>query len=344
MDPINQFVTNDAPSCAADASSWCAQVWRVTHVNWIAQSADWLVAKPLKILLIIAIALAVRWLTHHMIDRVTQNRGAKGRKARRNGNGSGTGAVNGNGSNGNGHANGNGHGAAGLVQAWVPLMSERRVQRARTIGSVLKSSVSAVVLSVALIMTLGELGLNLAPIIASAGIVGVAVGFGAQNLVKDFISGVFMLLEDQYGVGDVVDVGPATGTVESVGLRITTLRDISGTVWYVRNGTIARVGNSSQDHAVAVVDVPLAHSANLTQALDLMDSVATAACGEVPLSEDVMAAPAVLGVQKVAPEALTLRLTVKVRPGRQWATQRELQRRIMIAFDEAGIEPPVPAA
>ena len=123
-------------------------------------------------------------------------------------------------------------------------------------------------------MVLGEFGVDLAPILASAGIVGVAIGFGAQNLVKDFLSGMFMMLEDQYGVGDIVDLGQASGTVEAVGLRITTLRDVNGTVWYVRNGEILRVGNKSQGFAVAVVDVPVAHGTDVAEASEAAARVA----------------------------------------------------------------------
>ena len=126
---------------------------------------------------------------------------------------------------------------------------ERRHQRAETIGSVLRNGVSITVFTIAFIEVIGQLGINLGPIVASAGIVGVALGFGAQNLVKDFLSGIFMILEDQYGVGDVIDVGEATGTVEAVGLRTTRLRDVNGTVWYVRNGEVIRVGNKSQGKA-----------------------------------------------------------------------------------------------
>jgi small conductance mechanosensitive channel len=126
------------------------------------------------------------------------------------------------------------------------MMSERRRQRADTMCSILRSITSFAIFSIALVMILGELGLELAPIIASAGIVGVALGFGAQNLVKDFLAGVFMILEDQYGVGDEIDTGVATGAVEAVGLRTTRLRDTEGVVWHVRNGEILRVGNRSQ--------------------------------------------------------------------------------------------------
>lgn len=320
MDGINQLLTG-TPACVTNnADSWCAQVYRITNVSWLAESANWLVAKPLKILLITLLALLVRFLAHRLIDRLTTT----------------------------------GENAGKVPTLLRPLreraprtlgaLSERRAQRAQTIGSVLKSVVSFAVLGIALIDILGELGINLGPILASAGIVGVAVAFGAQNLVKDFLSGMFMLLEDQYGVGDVVDVGPASGTVETVGLRITTLRDASGTVWYVRNGTIQRIGNSSQGHAVAVVDIPVAYGTNINQALDVIDRVAGKAVANEALVDDVLEAPQMLGVQSMTTEAVTLRLTVKVKPGKQWATQRELRRHVLTAFDEAGIAPPASTA
>ncbi len=137
----------------------------------------------------------------------------------------------------------NGAGDAGMV-------SERRRQRAETVGSLLRSVTSLVIGVLAVMLVLGEIGFNLGPFIAGAGIVGIALGFGAQNLVKDFLSGIFMILEDQYGVGDVVDLGAASGTVEAVGLRVTRLRDGNGTLWYVRNGEILRVGNKSQGFAL----------------------------------------------------------------------------------------------
>ncbi|HEY8372302.1 MAG TPA: mechanosensitive ion channel family protein [Pseudonocardiaceae bacterium] len=221
-----------------------------------------------------------------------------------------------------------------------PLLSERRAQRAKTIGSLLRSVSSFVILMLAFLMVLSQLGIELGPIIASAGIVGIALGFGAQNLVKDFLSGIFMMLEDQYGVGDIVNLGEATGVVEAVGLRVTTVRDINGTVWYVRNGEIMRVGNSSQGYAVAVVDLPVSHSTNVASAIELAGKVAAEATQQAPLAEDVLESPEVLGVEKVTEESVTLRLTVKVRPGRQWAVQRALRARIKSAFDEAGIEPP----
>jgi small conductance mechanosensitive channel len=226
-------------------------------------------------------------------------------------------------------------------QALGALISERRAQRAKTIGSVLKSIISFVVYGLAFIQILGELGLNLAPIVASAGIVGVALGFGAQNLVKDFLSGIFMVLEDQYGVGDVVDVGPASGKVEAVGLRVTTVRDVNGTVWYVRNGEILRVGNSSQGFAVAVIDFPLAFGADTDKAIEIFGRVVSEVTSTEPISDEVLEPPEVLGVEKVTADGITIRATVKVRPGRQWVVQRALRAKVMAAFEEEGIQPPL---
>lgn len=218
---------------------------------------------------------------------------------------------------------------------------ERRRQRAQTIGSVLKSTSTFLIYGLAFILVLGELGINLGPIIASAGIIGVAIGFGAQNLVKDFLSGIFMMVEDQYGVGDVVDIGEATGTVEAVGLRITTLRDVKGTVWYVRNGEVLRVGNSSQGFAIALVDVPLGYSADVERASTVLMAAASTATSSELLRENVLEPPEMLGVESVTPEGIQLRLTVKVRPGKQWAVQRALRGQLLAALEEAGFEPPL---
>jgi small-conductance mechanosensitive channel len=233
-------------------------------------------------------------------------------------------------------------GSAGLRELAAPLLSDRRAQRAGTIGSVLRSTVSVLVLVVASIMILTEFGLNPAPLLASAGIVGVAVGFGAQNLVRDFLSGMFMLLEDQYGVGDVVDLGAATGTVEAVGLRITTVRDVHGTVWHVRNGTISRVGNKSQVFAVAVVDVPLAHTADTALATRIAGEVATEVAATDEVASVLLEPPQVLGVESVTMEGIVLRVTAKVQPGRQWVVQRTLNAALTDAFDRAGLPRPSP--
>ncbi|PRX48717.1 small conductance mechanosensitive channel [Prauserella shujinwangii] len=309
---------SEPPSCIEDAGSWCQQVWHLTGNAWLAGSANWLVAKPLRILLIVVIAVLARLLIRKLIDRLTTTPG-------------------------------NGDKLPAVLrplrerapEVLGPVVLERRRQRAKTIGSVLKSVTSFVVYGLAFVLVLGELGINLGPILASAGIVGVALGFGAQNLVRDFLSGIFMMLEDQYGVGDIVDVGEAVGEVEAVGLRITTLRDINGTVWYVRNGEVLRVGNSSQGYAVALVDIPFSYNTDVDRATTVLEGVATSAAASESIAPDVLEPPEVLGVESVTPESVTLRLTVKVRPGRQWAVQRALRAKIMNAIEDAGFEPPL---
>ncbi len=217
--------------------------------------------------------------------------------------------------------------------------SARRAQRARTVGSVIGNAATIVIFGTAFTMALGQVGVNLAPVLASAGVLGLAVGFGAQNLVRDFLSGIFMLLEDQYGVGDHVDLGDAVGTIERVGLRTTTVRDVTGMVWYVRNGTIERVGNGSQDHAVAVVDVPLAIDTDITHAAAVAESAAAAGIEEAGHGADVLGAPQVLGVESLSASGMTLRLTVRTEPGRQWAVQRTVTERVVAALraDEVAI-------
>ncbi|GAA3459284.1 small conductance mechanosensitive channel [Saccharothrix longispora] len=288
-----------------DVESTLAVEWWLTNGPKMAEGA-------LRIALIVIIAVVVRAVLRRLIDRMTRGNGGKKPKLLR-------------------------PLRERAPQALGTFVSERREQRAKTIGSVLKSFITIIVFGVAFIQVLTELGMNVAPILTSAGILGVAIGFGAQNLVKDFLAGMFMMLEDQYGVGDVVDLGPATGTVEAVALRITTIRDTNGTVWYVRNGEILRVGNSSQGFAVAVVDLPLAYGANLSTATEVLTAAVDKAAAEELMAKDVTDKPQVLGVEKVTPEGITMRVTVKVRPGRQWAVQRALRAKLMPALEDAGI-------
>jgi small-conductance mechanosensitive channel len=315
---VSLLLSSAKTPCVDDLSTLCSQVYKATGNEWLAGSTNWLLTKPLKILMIIVIAFVVRLLVRRLINRVTTLPRGSGK----------------------------------LPALLRPLRErapevlgsaviERRRQRAQTIGSVLKSMATFLIYGLAFILVLGELGINLGPIIASAGIIGVAIGFGAQNLVKDFLSGIFMMVEDQYGVGDVVDLGEATGTVEAVGLRLTTLRDLQGTVWYVRNGEVRRVGNSSQGFAVAVVDVPLGYTADVERASTVLAEAASTATESDLLKDNVLEPPEMLGVESVTPEGLQLRLTVKVRPGKQWAVQRALRAQLLAALEEAGFEPPL---
>ncbi|WP_310529709.1 mechanosensitive ion channel family protein [Nocardioides sp.] len=207
-------------------------------------------------------------------------------------------------------------------------------------GSLLKSIVTGVVVAVIVTMMLSELGANIGPVIASAGIIGVALGFGAQSLVKDFLSGIFMIFEDQYGVGDVVDLGEASGTIEAVSLRVTRLRDVNGTVWYVRNGEIIRVGNMSQNWARTVLDINVAYGEDLANVRRVLQDVAH----ELWLEEDfkglIIEEPEVWGVEQLGIDGVAVRVTLKTAPMEQWAVARAMRERIKARFDYEGIEMP----
>jgi small conductance mechanosensitive channel len=277
----------------------------------------WYVATPGAIVIIVVIGLVFRWLVKRAIDRLVRRASA----------GVVPGAIAGT--------------KAGAVLADLrPGAGERRKQRAETMGSVLKSVASGLILAIVIVMVLDQVGVNIAPIIASAGIVGVALGFGAQNLVKDFLSGIFMILEDQYGVGDSVDLGEAIGTVEAVGLRVTRLRDVDGTVWYVRNGEILRVGNQSQNWARTVLDITVAYDSDLDQVQQLLQEEATAMYEDEQYHDIIIEPPEVWGVERFDKDGAVVRVVLKTAPLQQWPVARALRQRIKSRFDAAGIRIP----
>ncbi len=307
------------PTCA-DTDGICQFIEQQTGNIWLAKASDWLVIKPLTVIGLLVIAFLVRWLAHRLIDRISR-RAAEGLPNP---------LLRQKGSPGDG----------GDLQPAV--VSSRRVQRAETMGSLLKSIASIVIFTVTGITVIAELGYPVGPLIASAGIVGVAIGFGSQTLVKDFLSGIFMIFEDQYGVGDVVDLGEAIGTVEAVGLRVTRLRDVEGTVWYVRNGEILRVGNQSQNWARTVLDVPVGYGEDLRRVRGILQEVADALWEDEDYRPVVIEKPEVWGVQDLGPDACLVRVTMKTAPLEQWAVAREMRERIKSRFDFEGIEIPLP--
>ena len=215
-----------------------------------------------------------------------------------------------------------------------------KARRVETVAALFRSIASATVWTIAALMALSELGLNLGPLIAGAGIVGIAVGFGAQNLVRDFLSGIFMLMEDQYGVGDEIDAGSATGTVESISLRTTRLRDVNGTVWHLPNGHIERVGNRSQQWSRAVLDIDVTYQTDIAEATDVIRGTAQTMCEDPEFVGSVLSEPEVWGVENLGLDSVTIRLVLKTAPHDQLKVTRELRVRIKCAFDEAGIEIP----
>ena len=313
----------DAQVCqAVDGGNVCNLTYDLTHSERFAVASDWLIGKPLAILLLVLIAVLARWLLHRLIDRLA-NRAVDGVLA-----------------------TGFGRGRRDRTDNATPVAATvgaaRRAQRAKTMADLLKNIVTAVIVTMVAMMTIAELGYNVAPLIASAGILGLALGFGAQSLVKDYLAGIFMILEDQYGVGDSIDAGEASGTVEAVSLRVTRLRDVNGTVWYVRNGEILRVGNMSQNWARTVLDIPVSYSENLSRVQDVLKDVAHDLWQDEDFNKLIIEEPEVWGVERWDPDKVLIRVTLKTAPLEQWAVAREMRERIKGRFDYEGIEIPLP--
>jgi len=328
--PLDPTVVEEV--CGPDPSFICREVLERTESRRWAEVADIVFAKPLTILLIVVVAWLVNRLAVRVIARFERSlsgdtppsRRLK-RKLRRT-------AI-----------------GQRLPESVLDtsVYSARAAARAQTLGVVLRSIVTFVIWTVALIAILDELGINLGPLVASAGIAGVALGFGAQSLVKDFLAGIFILVEDQYGVGDVIDVGElsgtqVSGTVEAVSLRTTRLRSVEGTVWHVPNGTILRVGNMSQQWARALLDIGVAYGTDVDLAQRVIKETADALAQEPEWRHHILEDPEVWGVESIGPDGVVIRLVVKTRPSKQWVVMRALRRRLKLAFQQAGIEIPYP--
>jgi len=204
-------------------------------------------------------------------------------------------------------------------------------------GAILRSVVTFAVLGIALLTIMAIVGIPLGPLLASAGVGGVALGFGAQSLVKDFLSGIFMIVEDQYGVGDVIDTGAVTGTVEDVTLRVTRVRDGSGVIWYVRNGEIVRIGNRSQGWSTATVDVPVSYEEKLDRVVSVIREVLGQMDETEPWASKLLEEPSVAGIESITGGFVTLQVTAKCAPNANLDVQREIRERIKTAFDRSGI-------
>ena len=221
----------------------------------------------------------------------------------------------------------------------------RGEQRREAVLGILKSVVSGLIYATAIFMALGKIGIDLGPLLAGAGVVGVALGFGAQTLVGDFLSGIFILVEDQYGVGDEVTFRPKSaagepvvGVVEALSLRNTRLRAINGTVWHVPNGEMRAVGNTSQHWSRAVLDVPVAHGVDIARAKEVIARTAERLREHDP---SILEPPAVWGVQSMSPNGITIRLVIKTTPSQQWRVTRAVREALLVAFEQEGIEMPV---
>jgi moderate conductance mechanosensitive channel len=275
----------------------------------------WLATVGLRILATIVLAAVSLWLLRRLIDRVVATMTSK--SARRLAE----------------------SGRAGRVLATATGLDNER-QRVETVGSLLRSISTFVIVTVAGLTVMSLLEIPIAPVLASAGVAGVALGFGAQSLVKDFLAGVFMIMEDQYGVGDVIDTGEAIGTVEEVTLRITRLRDANGVTWYVRNGEIIRIGNRSQGFATAIIDMPVSYSESVERVVGVIREAATAMGADPAWADKFVEEPQVLGVESIVGMTMTIRTIAQCVPGEQFSVQREMRERLKAALDAAEVKAP----
>ncbi|MFF8030965.1 mechanosensitive ion channel family protein [Streptomyces sp. NPDC016626] len=295
-----------------------AQESATNAAGWVEENWSTWLAIGLRVLLILVIAMVLRVMVRRAITKLVDRMSRTGQSA-------------------------DGTALGGLL-----VNAERRRQRSQAIGSVLRSVASFVIMGTAALMVLGTFQINLAPLLASAGVAGVAIGFGARNLVTDFLSGVFMILEDQYGVGDTVDAGVASGEVIEVGLRVTKLRGDNGEIWYVRNGEVKRIGNLSQGWATANVDVTIRSDEDLDRVKATLSEVAEKTGKEEPWNELLWSPIEVLGLDSVLLDSMVVRVSAKTMPGKALTVERELRWRIKRAFDATGIrivgETPLPGS
>ena len=305
--------------CGEEPSWICRWTLDNTNSETLATASDVLLARPLRIAIIIILAFVLNRLVRRGIRRLT-DRMANPDVA-----------------------------TLGPIGKYTPSIlttttsvNLRSAARAETLKSVLRSIASFVIWTFAFLMVLGELNINLGPLIAGAGVAGVALGFGAQSLVRDFLTGIFMLIEDQYGVGDVVDVGEAVGVVETMTLRTTKLRSVDGAVWHVPNGEIRRVGNMSQQWSRALLDVEVAYGTDLTHAREVIARVADEVHRSPEWAGVILEPPEIWGVESLGADGIAIRLVLKTKPGEQWGLQREIRARLKEQFDTEGIEIPFP--
>lgn len=219
---------------------------------------------------------------------------------------------------------------------------DEMIKRAETLKAVVRSVISIALIAVALMMILGNLGLDIGPILASAGVLGLAVGFGAQQLVRDVINGFFILMDDQIRVGDVVSIAGQGGLVESVNLRLTKLRDLSGNVHYVRNGEITVVTNMTKEFSRYVFDVGIAYRENVDEVIEVLKQIDEEMRQDEVYGADILEPLEILGLDRFDDSAVVVRVRTKTKPIRQWAVGREFNRRMKQRFDELGIEIPFP--
>ena len=321
-------------NCGDNPGIACRLAWDITHSTNATQVVRVYLAGPvsegLRIVFVVVVALFVRAVAHRVIKKLTERAATARRPV--------TPAI---------RPAARAQRAAAMARAddTIPpptVGTERREQRARALGSILRSGVSILVFGIAALIILGDLGVNLTPLLVSTTVLGVALGFGAQNLVRDYLAGILMLVEDHYGVGDTIKVKDATGTVEAMTLLTTRLRDVNGVVWHIRNGTIESVGNESQGWSRAVIDYPIPYGEDLARIRALMEQAADSLFRERGWRRLMLEKPEVWGAQELSSKEVIMRIVAKTAPMRQWEVARELRARVKATLDEAGVAPAGP--
>ncbi|MEX2586423.1 MAG: mechanosensitive ion channel domain-containing protein [Actinomycetota bacterium] len=293
-----------------DEHGWiCEKLFALTDNETIASVSDQILGPALRIAGVVLIAFLMRKLLKRVIERIIKAAIVKGLEA-------------------NASAS--------------PAAMQRSSVRGQTVAGVLKALGSATIWVLASLIVLGELGINLAPLIAGLGIVGIALGFGAQNLVSDLVSGLFMLVEDQFGVGDIIEVDGLWGEVEHVGLRTTQVRGLDGMLYTLRNGNIKLTGNANKGWTRVLLDINVAYATDLRRAASVIKQVAEEASREAELAGMFKGEPEIWGVTDFGDNSISIRLVVKSAPAAHWQLGRDLRLRIKEAFDREGIEIPLP--
>lgn len=307
-------------ACTSTPTWFCEGAWNLTHNRLIARAADWFVTRPLVAVMVVVVAWIVnRYLRRAVaafVTRISTGRQLASEAMAR----------------------------IGLDRAdSQAVIGARDQSRATTLAAVSRACVSWFVWTIAILIVLGVFNINLGPLLAGAGVAGIAVGFGAQSLVRDCIAGFMILLEDQCGVGEEVDIGEAVGTVESLTLRMMSVRGIDGTLWNVPNGVIQRVGNRTRSWSQGLVDISIWYDGDIDTAIAAVhEGIAVAV--EVPeVAEVLLAPPTLLGVERVDATGTVLRVTVRTRPGKHWAAMREVRLAIRRSLVEHNIalHPPI---
>ena len=308
-------------ACGSDPKLLCETIFDWTGNENVAQWTDWFLDRPLRILFILFVAWFVSRYARKFVTKFASSLSGVP----------------------DDDLDDDGPLKRGIARLGkLAERQERAEQRANTLGAVLRSLVTAVVWSIAMLLVLGELGINLAPLVAGAGVVGFAIGFGAQSIVRDFLSGLFVLIEDHYGVGDFIDVGDASGTVEEVSLRTTRLRDQAGVLWIVPNGEIRRVGNYSQLFSQTRMQFEVSYDTDVDEASAVIKGVLDEVWHENRGDATVIEEPTVLGIDAFKDSAIVIGAVIKTDPSEQWTVAREIRGRMKKAFDANGIEIPFP--